>query len=241
MGTGDLISQNANLIFKAIILVIILVIIIVIIKIVQNAVKKAKRAVRQITQPINDVSNILKLANQIQEEEPDVKSVGGMTSIYLKQIQKDYPDYHNNDAEDSVKTFLNEYLRIKYSGESGYKQAKIGERVDIYMDKLPKGSLSNIRHNGIAIYDYKKAREYATVTYRVSVGFNYNGKRIETRYEVDYTIQLRNSEVASVNLKCPNCGGPYSSMNDTECPYCGAGIIRDTLMSWYITDAKEIL
>ena len=237
-------AQYSGIIKWILIIVVVIVGVLWIKKLVKNTKRAIRRTVRQVTQPLNNTMNTMHLINEMAkaaEEMPDPKSVGGMTSIYLKEIHKDYPEYHNSDAENEIRDFLNEYLEVKYSGKTEFTKYNKSDKINIYVDKQPKGSLTGIRHNGIAIYNYKKTREYATVTYRASVGFNYNSKRIETRYEVDYTIQLIDDNITSVSLKCPNCGGTYSSLRDTECPYCGAGIIRDTIMNWSITNCKEIL
>lgn len=211
---------------------------------IKRGARRLKYKLNNLLSPLNSVVTMAKMVEEmdkLQDEAPEIKTVGGMTDIYLKQILRDYPDYHNNDAEDAIKQFIREYLYIKYGMASDYDKARVGERTDIYIDKQPKATLSDIRINAIAIYNYQKSRDYATVTYRVSVGYNISdSKRIETRYEVDYTIQLRDNQVASEVLKCENCGGIYNSLTDTNCPYCGVGIVRDTIMSWYITDSKEI-
>lgn len=222
--------------------IIAIVIIAVIIGVVSSVLKKIRRTVRSIKSTISDVSNIASTVKMMASEMDDIvepKSIGGSTSMYLKMIEKDFPDYHNPDAENAIRTFLTEYTNIRHGSQNEFKTSKVNDKVLINVNKGTSGRISNLIFNKIAIYDYKKTREYATVTYRCSLGYDLNGKRIETRYEVDYTLQLLDNETATVATKCPNCGGTYST-TDNCCPYCGAGIIKDTLLTWFITKANEI-
>ena len=225
-------------------LAVILAIIIAIVIAINKITKSVRRTVRSVTRDINSVSGSINLLREIAKEDeltPEIKSVGGATSLYLKQIQSDFPEYHNSDAENAIRTFIEELINIRYTKKSKFEKARVSDKVSLNIDKEPSGIIDNLRFNGISIYNYTKTRDYATVVYRVSVGFDYNSKRVETRYEVDYTLQLRDNTIASKSLKCPNCGGTYQSTRDSECPYCGAGIVRDTILNWVITKSKEIL
>ena len=232
---------------KYIVPAIIIIAAIVVIVMISNKIKKVtrnvQRTVRSVRSTISDVSNIASTIKTVAGEMDEIvepKSVGGSTSMFLKQIERDFPDYHNPDAENAIKTFLMEYINIRYGAQKDFTNSKIDDKILINIRKEPNGKVSNMIFNGIAIYGYKKTKDYATVTYRCSLGFDYNGKRIETRYEVDYTLQLADRNVASLSMKCPNCGGTYSSTKDTCCPYCGAGIIKDTILNWFITETYEI-
>lgn len=186
------------------------------------------------------VREFSKAIQEAQNEGPQVKSIGGSTKMYLDRIHKDFPDFHSPDAENAVKTFVNEYINIKYGTQKDFVKSKIDGNVLIDTSKESSASISNIIINAIAIYDYTKTRDYATVTYKVSVGYDKNGSRVETRYEVNYTLQLYKDDIAMASMVCPNCGGTYDSTADAVCPYCDAPIIKDTVMTWVVTAIKEI-
>jgi rubrerythrin len=168
------------------------------------------------------------------------KADGGATKMFLEQIEKDIKDFHAPDAENAIKTFIIEFLNIQYSNQNKFEKSKTNDNILLNINKQPKASITNIVFNGTAIYNYKKTRDYKTITYRVSVGYDVNGKRIETRYEIDYTLQLLDNKIATKSLKCPNCGGEYKSINDSTCPFCGVGIIKDTIMNWFVTEIIEL-
>jgi hypothetical protein len=217
----------------------------------------AKRIKRNIKRKVNSISNELfgvspsdvayavsavKAIGDMAEsgELAEPKSVGGATSIYLKQIEEDFPDFHNDDAEVAIKTFVTEYIDIQYNNKKDFTHSKV------YKELLPqikkhsqKSNISNIDFHKISICAYKKSDEYATIEYRASVGYNTNSKRIETRYIIDYSLRLSNNSVATQALICPNCGATIESTSLTNCEYCGTKIIRDTILNWSISSIKE--
>ena len=173
------------------------------------------------------------------EEPPAPRSTGGMTSLLLPKIQKDFPDFHPEDADTDIETFLLEYLHIRYAGQSGFRKARISKRVALNLEKEPKGSLKNIQFHNTAVYHYQKTRNSATIRYRCSAGFDLNGERQEKLYEIEYTLQLRDECAEAAYLKCSNCGAPLTE-EDEICPYCGIRFVRDTIVHWVVTGVKEL-
>ena len=209
-------------------------------------VRKVKRKISAMTRnfrsTVRDISNITTTVKQVAtavEEIPDIKTVGGATTMYLKDIQRDFPDFHNSSAESDIKTFLSEYINIAYGKLKDYQMSSISSVVELRPNKVIEGNVTNIKFNKIAIYDYKKTKEYSTIKYRASVGFDVDGKRIETRYEVGYTYQLEVDSIATAQAKCTVCGAPIENLSLGKCPYCGAAFIKDTIMSWDVTSVHN--
>ena len=109
----------------------------------------AKRIKRNIKRKVNSISNELfgvspsdvayavsavKAIGDMAEsgELAEPKSVGGATSIYLKQIEEDFPDFHNDDAEVAIKTFVTEYIDIQYNNKKDFTHSKV------YKELLPQ-------------------------------------------------------------------------------------------------------
>lgn len=236
-----------------IILIIVGILLILGIAVVINMIRKVKRKIQnfknKIDNPISAIAPIatiaaVKLAQEAKnggfdDIAPEVKSIGGATSTLLPKIQRDFPDFHNPDAEEAIKTFVIEYLNIKYGSQQGFIKSKTDKNINYNIQKTTSSTVSNITFNRIAIYDYKKSNDYATITYKVSVGFDRNGKRIETRYELDYTLQLKDDGIHTKTMTCNNCGGPLSTI-DTVCPFCDVKIIKDTIMNWMVMKITEI-
>ena len=210
--------------------------------IVAKIIKGIKRATRQVKAVVRDVSSIARTVKQVAdaaEEIPTIKSIGGATAVFLPTIQRDFPDFHNSSAESDIRTFVTEYINIAYGELDNFKTSSISSVVELKPNKVKTGSVTNIVFNKIAIYDYKKTKEYATIQYRVSVGFDLDGKRIETRYVVGYTYQLENESIATAQVKCTVCGAPIENLSLGKCPYCDAAFIKDTIMSWDITSVDN--
>lgn len=242
-------SILANIDIKTVVLIVGLILVVFfissVIKSIKRKVRSVKNSIRRTTRSfsanVNDVKKIINTIEQVTEGMQDiveVKSVGGSTNLYLEKIHKDFPDFHNSDAEIAIKTFLNEYLNIKSGKSTNFSKARVSDKAYFDLSKSINGNVSNIKFNNITIFSYTKTRNDATIKYRVSIGYDVNGKRVETRYEIDYSLQLKDENTGSMAMLCPNCGGAYEA-HDTFCPYCGARIVQDTIMNWVISNAKE--
>lgn len=240
MDVLNLILDNIGLILVLILVIGGIVIVLKFIKGVDRTIRSGMRQINTVKRTINDVSTIAKAVQEVAKEEVATpKSVGGATSLYLKKIQADFPSFHNQDAEAAIRTFVLEYLDIKYGNKSDFQNSKVNKNLLFNVNKIKGQKLSNVIFNGIAIYGYDKTAEYATITYRCSFGYNLNGVREEVRYDIDYTLQLFDNNVAQQAMTCSNCGGVLTATDNNECPYCGTKIIMDTIMSWYITEMTQ--
>ncbi len=181
------------------------------------------------------VSGVMEAAT---DDTPKVRSTGGCTAMCLAKVQRDFEDFHPDDAQKDIQTCMLEFLQIKYCGQQKFEKAKVSDRVSIHVGDTAKSGLHDVKINQIAISDYQKSLNSATLKYRVSVGFMLNGTRKEKLYEISYTLQLRDEYDASAFLKCENCGAPLPE-SDGVCPYCGMKHIRDTISNWVVTDILE--
>lgn len=215
---------------------------------IKNAKRLIRRKINRMSQELigvstNDIKTIvstINTLNDVAEETVSPKSVGGATNVYLKQIERDFPDFHNCDAESAIKTFVSEYLMIKYEGKTGFNNANVDKGILNLIEKSTNTQdVQNITFNKIAISGYRKSDEYATINYQCSVGFDINGRRIETRYKMNYTLRLLQNNIATKALICPNCGATIESTSETNCPYCDTKIIRDTIFNWIFSSIIE--
>lgn len=169
---------------------------------------------------------------------PDVRTTGGATAMNLEKIQQDFHDFHASDAEGAISTFIMEFLAIKYAGQEDFETAKVSDKLKLNLGPKSISRVSDIRINQIAISNYQKSQNSATITYRVSAGFNMGGSRREKLYEVLYTLQLRDEFETAKFLRCSVCDAPLESTSG-ECKYCGTKHIRDTIESWVVTGVSE--
>lgn len=177
-----------------------------------------------------------KVINGIANTAPQIRTTGGSTQQILSRVTQDFKDFHKDDAEKAILCFILEYLQIQYG-----KQEKFVSKVSkqLQLPDIPKTAtkVSRIKINHVALSDYSKSLNSATLTYRVSVGFDTDARQ-EKLYEVDYTLQLNDEYGSAKFLTCENCGAPLKESTG-ECSFCGTKHIRDTVQNWVITGIQE--
>lgn len=178
------------------------------------------------------------IMNAMFNSDPSVRSTGGATSVCLTRVRSDFKDFHSEDADTDIQTFILELLQIKYCGKSEFEKASVSEKVAFNIERNENKSISNVKINNMAVADYQKSLNSATLKYRVSVGFDVDGLRKEKLYEVEYTLQLRDDFGEKTFLECQNCGAPLEEESG-ECKYCGMKHLRDTISNWVVTDYRE--
>ena len=183
---------------------------------------------------MREALRVLRLVKAVPDT-PEPKTVFGATSIYLPQVVRDFPDFHNSDAIAAVKTLVCEYLAIRYEGKPGFAKSIVSEGLIAMIDKTPGHTVNNEAVHKVAMSGYVRTKECATITYQASVGYLLDETPVEERYAVEYTMSLRDEYGEKKALVCPRCGGAYTSTSQTFCAYCGAGIVRDTIKSWRFT------
>ena len=224
-------------------LILFIILIVFITILVSKVVRSIKSTIRRARSTIGDVATIARVidsAVNTGEVKKDIRHVGGATNIFLPLIAKDFPDFHNHSAESDVRTFVEEFINILYGKDTGFKKSRILTTVRLEPNKVKSSVVSNFKINRIAIYGYKKTKEYATIIYRISAGFNVDSERYEEAYDVMYTYQISEHEISTFVAKCTNCGAPINDLQLSKCPYCDAAFIKDTIMSWDVSDIKAI-
>ena len=198
--------------------------------------KVANKAMEVLAPHVDDI--VEGVIDAVVNPAPTIKSTGGATETMLAKIQADFHDFHASDANNAIQTFIMEYLEIKYHGKENFEQSNVADDLMMKIGPKSKSNLSNITVNQIAIADYKKSLNSATIVYRVSTGFNMGGNRREKLYELAYTLQLRDEYGSVKYLRCQVCDAPLTETTG-ECKYCGTKHLRDTTESWVITNIQE--
>ena len=189
---------------------------------------------------IDTLLSVVSLINDATDNNQEIKSVSGATTIYLNQIKRDFPDYHFPDVKFAVNNFIIEFLSIQYGVKKCFSNSNVHPSIiNIIPKSISEHKINNIIINNVSICDYDKSDEYATVKLQCSVGFNVDNKRIETRYKIDHTLRLTENNVATKTLICQNCGATIENTSITRCEYCNTKIIRDTILTWKFTSIKE--
>lgn len=200
-------------------------------------VNEVKRTIRRKLNTVLNVGTLLSNVGEIEAATP--KSVGGATDMFAKQIKKDFPNFHLPDAEGAIKQFVSDIVHMQYGRRNKFTSNKVSMSKDS-VHKTSSGNIGNIKINKIVISNYIKSNLTATIVYRCSVGFDLDGKRVETRYEVRYSIELKNSTSKGITINCPNCGAAISITSDCLCEYCKSQVYYDSILNWMITSVEEL-
>ena len=229
--------MNDNLIMALIIAVVILLAVII-------AVVKIRRRMRRFfnSAEVRLVRELVRSAQngELQQEEPP-KSLGGMTSIYLPQILRDFPEFNWEELRAEVERSVKELLEEKNVRTAG--EVRIHKTVISRYQK----------YHGTASILCETAAEYWMETENqrngkivaCNVRQSGNGVTQQTRKkqticeaELIYVYDSSLSGTAA-SLVCPNCGAPVEQLGVKQCRYCGSILEVSGAKSWKIQNVRE--
>lgn len=204
------------------------------------------RWIRQLSRLAFGTTNILKGFQQMEQElEKTPLSVGGATDMYLSRILKDFPDFHRQTIEESVKQFLTQYYNSLEQGNINLlDKTKITDNVRAMLrseiaDLSNRPVIDRVKVHKMAISHYSKGEDLATVRYQVSSEYYDGVKFHQLKHEVDLSYLFEAMDQTSFALNCRNCGAPLKKEN-TVCAYCGTAVIRNIGRLWWISNYREL-
>lgn len=222
--------------------------VILLIAFVGAAVLVIKQKIRGFSREFLGNENLVEGLKQIEEEANHTPlSVSGGDSIYLPRIQKDFPDFHNNIFSEKTKAFLTSYFNSLEKRELEEMLSECSQSVTEAIaseinDLTSTGkhvAFDNINFHKIAISNYTKNGDYATIKYQASL--EYTGERLtQTKYEVSFTFMFKNSGQESVSKRCTYCGAPIDE-TATTCQYCGTVVVRNIEKTWKLSNYKKLI
>ena len=192
------------------------------------------------------------------------RSVQGMTSIYLPEILRDFPEFDYDHFKTGAQAVVRGYLNAISTGSTATLPDDVTNKLRNSVTEI----IENLNANGqkqvfsepvihaCEISRYFKSGGTATVQFNVAVGvISYvedldgkllNGSRdekLQTIYEVDL-VYLQDADVMGVygealGLNCPNCGAPIRNLGMKFCEYCGTGIIEVNTRVWKYNAVRE--
>ena len=175
------------------------------------------------------------------------KSLGGMTSIYLPQILRDFPEFNWEELRAEVERSVKELLEEKNVRTAG--EVRIHKTVISRYQK----------YHGTASILCETAAEYWMETENQRNGkivacnvrqsakeqSGQNGVTQQTRKkqticeaELIYVYDSSLSGTAA-SLVCPNCGAPVEQLGVKQCRYCGSILEVSGAKSWKIQNVRE--
>ena len=193
--------------------------------------------------------NLMEIIKQARIEDEELpKSLSSMDSIYLEQIQKDFPDININELKRmSEKVILDTFLAVENKDASDIANSKIKSVVlnMISSNGNKKIKYSDFKFHNTVVSKYSNQKGIATIYF--SSSFEYiikeNGeeiRKVQDRARVEF-IYIVDASVVPINMKvfginCPNCGSPITMLGDKKCSYCGSEIIDIVKKVWTCND-----
>ena len=211
------------------------------------------------------ILSIYQESKRVQEElEKKPKQIGGLTTLLLPLILKNFPDFNEkefyNQTEESIRLILNAIEKREISSLNKKEYDLIREKIRLQTEDLKENKIIYHYHDIIfhkhTIKSYKKEKGMVKLDIASSLEYNYekieNGKELvkkrkrQTRYTTTF-IYIYDTKEAGFDIRilganCPNCGAPISSLENKSCTYCKSGLnitVASLLKCWKIIEQKE--
>lgn len=241
-----------------------LIIIAVIIIIILVAVIAIRNKIRQISRSMFGTNSFIEGINQQKEQMSETpRSLHSMTSIYLPNILRDFPEFDCELYKNKAKSLLRSY----FTALSTKKALALTEECSLTLKNYVQGIIedltsrnvkqvfSQVVMHDVEIARYIKNGATVTIVFVISVGcYNYiedeNGNVVfgdknikqQSVYEVGLVYvqdvdKVQNAE--SLGINCPNCGAPIKNLGNKFCEYCGTSIIEVNTRAWKFDSVKE--
>ena len=236
--------------------IIILVLILVIFGCIAYAVYRVKNAVRSFSRAAFGTDSLKEGFAQVEQEYASTpKSVSAMTSLYLPNIKREFPEFQYDEMKVRAENVLTSYLMAVTAGDAsrlteGSRELK--DQLEMYITQL-KGQGEKERYESIKLHrteiaNYQKRNGRCTITFQIALQYRYsrwdeNGKAVEDsgmtqeRYNVEVVYIQDRSLVEderdlSLGINCPNCGAPISGLGSKVCEYCGTPVVELNIYAW---------
>ena len=214
---------------------------------------KIKKKINETIAPFAGSMDIFKsMLDYSKSVEDEPMSLGGLESVYLSKIKKDFPNLNINELkEESKKVIRDTFKAIENKDTSDFKNNEIVESIisniiNNYEDK-------NVNFYSIKIHDtiigkYENTSKVATICFKSSVGYDKeidssDRKHIETIIEVEFIYIVDESKVIKerkmLGLNCPNCGAPIKEIGQKKCNHCGSGFAEIAKRTWVVNSIAK--
>lgn len=192
------------------------------------------------------------------------KSVNGMNSIYLPQIQKDFPAFHYDEFRQKAENTLRSIFIAKTKadptllvGASDALQRQLALDIQEQNRQHHQVFYDDVKIHQTAITEYIKQSGTCTIIFQSSLEYKYyvlkDGELIsgdkntkqQTRFNI-YLLyvqdksKLENAQSdKALGLSCPNCGASITTIGHKRCSYCGSSIEEASNYAWQINRYEE--
>ena len=160
------------------------------------------------------------------EEQENPKSLASMDRIYLKQIQKDFPDINVSLLKRKAEEILTECFH--YRDDSNIK---LTGKMKSFVDSI-KGEYQNFKIHNTVISNYQKTKGTASIYFATAFEYYIRDKeklvkkqdRVRTEFVYVIDEARLDKSIDVLGIHCPNCGSPITSLGEKKCSYCGSAV-----------------
>lgn len=174
---------------------------------------------------------------ELQQEEPP-KSLGGMTSIYLPQILRDFPEFNWEEQQAAVEAKVQLFLEAQNVETAGAirihrtvisRYQKYGGTASILCETAAEYWLqAENSHVRRGMYRKQEPRKMTQAHKKQTVCVS------ELLYVYDPGLSG-----AAASVICPNCGAPVEKLGAKQCRYCGSALHVSGIMAWTVQNVRE--
>lgn len=223
-----------------------------------------KRSITNISRNVFGTDSFSEGLNQQKMQMSETpRSLQAMTSIYLPQILKDFPQFDYAEYKAKTEALLESWFNTISSKKlmlKGECSQTLKSSAQAIIEDLNSRNINQI-FNQIVIHNTEIARYIKTgstvsiifvsaVGY-ISYGEDENGNVVfgdkdikqQTVYETELVyvqdVDKVNTNGEALGINCPNCGAPVKNLGNKFCEYCGTGISEVNVRAWKYTSVRE--
>lgn len=238
----------------------------VLVGIVFGAVFFLRRKKRELSQKLFGTDSLLDGINKEKQKMSETpRSLHAMTSVYIPQITRDFPEFDYEAYKNKAKSLLRSY----FVALCDKKSTVLKEECSLALKNYVQGIIEDLNtrnvtqhFNEIVIHDvqisrYIKTGATATIIFELSVGcydyikdsnenvvFGDDRFKKQTVFEVGLVYvqdaDMINSNGDSLGLNCPNCGAPIKNLGVKFCEYCGTTVVEVNTRVWKFDSVREM-
>lgn len=223
-----------------------------------------KNKLRDVSRSLFGTNNFIDGINKQKAEMSETpRSLHAMTSIYLPQIMRDFPQFDYELYKNKTKSLLRSY----FTAVQTKKASALSEECSLTLKNYVQGIIEDLNARNVkqifrevVIHDvqiarYIKTGATVTILFELSVGhysyiedesgavvFGEKSLKQQSVYEVGL-VYVQDAEKfgadESLGINCPNCGAPITNLGSKFCEYCGTSIVESNERAWKFDSVRE--
>ena len=228
------------------------------------AVVAIKRKLRDISRQFFGTESFIDGINKQKEEMSETpRSLHAMTSVYLPQILKDFPQFDYDAFKNKAKSLMRSY----FTAIASKNAAELKEECTTTLKSYVQGIIDDLNFRNVSqifkeivIHDvqisrYIKTGATCTILFELAVGhysyiedengtvvFGEKDLKLQSVYEIALVYIQDASQFGSDNvygINCPNCGAPITNLGSKSCKFCGTPVVEANERVWKFDAVKE--